>query len=203
MSGYLLFLSTLRSRRPASGFFPKSLFVLFRKLVRFGARDDDPKIGRWLSRDTILFNGGDTNLYRYVLQDPVNYSDPDGLSAEDIEILNRVVHNYVAYNKDRLPGRNIASSLLNNVFSTYGMLCNLLGANVTPLKGCVDQADDVFAKLKDLQNRGIISDDFVFARPKTFTLGFEHDFVTGRSDADGESLAIDPWRGYVKSQPLK
>ena len=35
-------------------------------LVRFGARDYDPTIGRWLSKDPIGFNGGDTNLYRYV-----------------------------------------------------------------------------------------------------------------------------------------
>ncbi len=40
-------------------------------LVRFGARDYDPKVGRWTSKDPILFAGGDTNLYGYVLGDPV------------------------------------------------------------------------------------------------------------------------------------
>ncbi|MFV0481087.1 MAG: hypothetical protein ACK5LP_03810, partial [Campylobacteraceae bacterium] len=29
--------------------------------------------------DPIDFNGGDINLYNYVLNDPVNYFDPDGL----------------------------------------------------------------------------------------------------------------------------
>lgn len=51
------------------------------KLCRFGVRDYDPSIGRWLSKDPILFSGGDTNLYGYVLQDPVNWIDPTGKKA--------------------------------------------------------------------------------------------------------------------------
>src|SRR5690606_8633872 len=45
---------------------------------RFGARDYDASIGRWLSKDPILFGGGDTNLYGYVMQDPINWIDPSG-----------------------------------------------------------------------------------------------------------------------------
>ncbi|MFP5459014.1 MAG: RHS repeat domain-containing protein [Bacteriovoracia bacterium] len=48
------------------------------KLVKFGARDYSPAVGRWLSKDPILFAGGDANLYGYVLQDPVNLIDPSG-----------------------------------------------------------------------------------------------------------------------------
>ena len=48
-------------------------------LVRFGARDYDAEVGRWTAKDPILFDGGDTNLYSYVLGDPVNYFDPHGL----------------------------------------------------------------------------------------------------------------------------
>lgn len=47
-------------------------------LVRFQARDYDPEIGRWLSKDPIRFNGNDTNLYGYVMQDSVNLIDPSG-----------------------------------------------------------------------------------------------------------------------------
>lgn len=47
-------------------------------LVRFGVRDYDPESGRWTSKDPILFNGGDSNLYGYVLADPVNLVDPEG-----------------------------------------------------------------------------------------------------------------------------
>jgi hypothetical protein len=48
--------------------------------VRFGARDYDPQVGRWTAKDPILFAGGDTNLYGYVLNDPVNLTDSDGLA---------------------------------------------------------------------------------------------------------------------------
>jgi RHS repeat-associated protein len=50
------------------------------KLVRFGARDYNPAVGRWTVKDPTLFNGGDTNLYAYVSNDPVNLTDPTGLT---------------------------------------------------------------------------------------------------------------------------
>ena len=48
------------------------------KLINFGARDYTPSTGRWTAKDLSLFDGGDTNLYSYVLADPVNFEDPDG-----------------------------------------------------------------------------------------------------------------------------
>jgi RHS repeat-associated protein len=56
-------------------------------LVRFGARDYDPEVGRWTAKDRILFDGGDTNLYRYALGDPVNRTDPTGRSATTWDVL--------------------------------------------------------------------------------------------------------------------
>ena len=47
-------------------------------LVRFGFRDYDPDVGRWTAKDPILFAGGDTDLYGYCLNDPINLVDPDG-----------------------------------------------------------------------------------------------------------------------------
>jgi RHS repeat-associated protein len=53
------------------------------KLCHFGAREYDPETGRWTSKDPILFGGGDTNLYGYVMSDPVNLIDPSGLKPGD------------------------------------------------------------------------------------------------------------------------
>jgi len=50
-------------------------------LVRFGARDYDPEVGRWTAKDPIRFAGGDGNLYGYVGGDPVNWGDPSGLKV--------------------------------------------------------------------------------------------------------------------------
>jgi RHS repeat-associated protein len=51
-------------------------------LVRFGARDYDPEVGRWTAKDPILFAGGSTNLYEYVGGDAVNATDPTGLDDD-------------------------------------------------------------------------------------------------------------------------
>jgi RHS repeat-associated protein len=50
-------------------------------LVRFGARDYDASAGRWTSRDPILFDGRQANLYTFVNDDPVNFVDPTGLAV--------------------------------------------------------------------------------------------------------------------------
>jgi RHS repeat-associated protein len=51
-------------------------------LVRIGARDYDSEVGRWTTKDPLLFGGGSTNLYAYVRSDPVNHVDPSGLIDE-------------------------------------------------------------------------------------------------------------------------
>ncbi len=52
-------------------------------LTRFGYRDYDSYTGKWTAKDPIDFSGGDTNLYGYVLNDPVNFVDSEGLAKSN------------------------------------------------------------------------------------------------------------------------
>ncbi len=83
-------------------------------LLRFGARDYDPEIGRFTAKDPIGFGGGDTNLYAYVGSDPINAVDPSGLFIDTLV--------------DALSIAGCAFAILrDNVFGT----CDNLNANLT------------------------------------------------------------------------
>ena len=58
--------------------FAGGLYDGLTKYTRFGAREYDAESGRWTTKDPILFKGGDTNLYGYVQNDPINFVDPSG-----------------------------------------------------------------------------------------------------------------------------
>jgi hypothetical protein len=58
--------------------------------VHFGSREYAAAIGRWLTKDPILFAGGDTNLYQYTLADPINLIDSDGNESIGISAYNGI-----------------------------------------------------------------------------------------------------------------
>jgi len=49
-------------------------------LVRFGARDYDPSLGRWLAKDPDLLDDG-MNVSAYGDDDPIDFQDPSGLAS--------------------------------------------------------------------------------------------------------------------------
>ena len=94
-------------------------------LVRFGARDYAPELGRWTARDPLLFAGSDSNLYAYAFSDPVNNIDIDGLRVG-------------GWSRGRLPcaGKLIGLGLLNTGLSAamYGVD---LGVTLWTLKDAI------------------------------------------------------------------
>ena len=86
-------------------------------LVRFGARDYDPVIGRWTAKDPILFAGGDSNLYRYVFNNPVSKFDRKGKSPQNES------KNSDYLNKERMKQEN----------QPYSEYFNKVGAMIEPI----------------------------------------------------------------------
>jgi len=92
-------------------------------LVRFGARDYDPETGRWTAKDPIKFKGGDSNLYGYVLGDPVNGVDPEGMAGEST-ILN-FLKNLGKATTPALTKESEAEMIGNIIGSVTGGFCTL------------------------------------------------------------------------------
>jgi len=59
-------------------------------LVRFGVRDYDAQVGRWVARDPAMFVDGATNLYLYALDDPVSNVDLTGLQSQKGNAINTI-----------------------------------------------------------------------------------------------------------------
>jgi RHS repeat-associated protein len=75
-----VFVDTAPSFQPFG--FAGGLYDPYTSFVRFGARDYDPRTGRWTTRDPIGLGGGATNVYQYVFSDPINFIDPEGKSDD-------------------------------------------------------------------------------------------------------------------------
>ena len=70
----------------------------FKYVGRFGVMDEgnglyymraryyDPEVGRFINKDPIGYAGGDTNLYAYCLNNPINLVDPWGLILDSTTI---------------------------------------------------------------------------------------------------------------------
>ena len=106
--------------------FAGGLYDYKTSLVRFGARDYDAETGRWLSKDPIRFNGGDANLYGYVLQDPVNLIDPTGLIFTGQAFVPSPIYSPVS------PGLLPNTGTLNKVPSMLQKMIFLLNKPITP-----------------------------------------------------------------------
>ncbi|MGE4298805.1 MAG: RHS repeat domain-containing protein [Desulfovibrionaceae bacterium] len=51
-------------------------------LIRFGVRDYDPEVGRFMAKDPLGLKGDDPDVYGYCLDDPVNRVDSTGMESD-------------------------------------------------------------------------------------------------------------------------
>jgi RHS repeat-associated protein len=112
------------------------------QLVRFGSRDYDAQTGRWTAKDSRLFSGGDTNLYGYVLNDPINLRDPNGQDALEA-FWERVWNWYKGYKRGKKcykGGKGVVDTAEANQKENNGLdtAAKALGTGLVfcPLPGC-------------------------------------------------------------------
>jgi len=84
-------------------------------LVRFGARDYDSGLGRWLAKDKLLFAARSGNFFSYANGDPVSLFDPTGFSRSsdfDVYISDSTVTLNGSPGSGRCPSPNDVEDLL-------------------------------------------------------------------------------------------
>ena len=138
----------------------------------------------------MLFGGGDSNLYGYVLQDPVNLVDPLGLSAKDIEKMIDIMHNYVndlVRRGLRRPGKGTWNGLWNNFSSTFG----------SSYLGCIDQTKGLIDILDNIP----FEDEWKFYDSKPNW--WHHRVKAISSNPDDPIIYLDPWRDEYEKENIK
>ena len=167
------------------------------QLTRFGARDYDAETGRWTAKDPILFDGGDSNLYGYVLQDPVNLIDRSGESPEDtqkiVDTFNQAIMDMNA-NRQRLPTAGRIGGIVNNQFSVASRFFDFpsewTGYNTYD---CYDQWKYVQERLNEL--KPTLTDQWSFNDYPTF--GHMSGEAVSNNPND-RKIRMDPWRNCIR-----
>jgi RHS repeat-associated protein len=129
-------------------------------LTRFGYRDYDAATGKWTAKDPIGFAGGDSNLYGYVLQDPVNLVDSSGLVDENLIPTNSASNWYLHHTLNTYNPSNwytVATHGYKGWFSgninTIANNARQSGKNQILLIACQQGDGDMGNMAQDLANR--------------------------------------------------
>ena len=85
-------------------------------LLRFGARDYDPIIARWLSKDKLAFLLDSLNRFEHVHSDPINLIDVDGLMSRNSDHCKR----HYERNKLNKPPADLTTAEICGRKSTIG-----------------------------------------------------------------------------------
>ena len=84
-------------------------------LIRFGFRDFDPAIGRWTAKDPIFFEAGDTDLYGYCFNEPVNSVDLEGLEQHSLTCSMKSIYGLRSYQMPKSENKLTASEYFKSL----------------------------------------------------------------------------------------
>lgn len=164
------------------------------KLVHFNAREYDTETGRWLSKDPILFSGGDTNLYGYVMNDPVNGIDPTGTTEKDLMMAKA----WINKNRSQLVKNINPKVILTPIPFAYGLTPSknliLLDMNELDRTGCEGSSERVGSYVEALTHELIhanLFNQYGFWKPILFA---DHDKIESAGSAAGADYQLGKGR---------
>lgn len=106
------------------------------ELYHYKARTYDPELGRFLQTDPIGISGG-VNIYAYVGNDPVSFSDPSGLCRQMLE---SVLDSYRARHDSR-PGHYLQEAEIEEALETVVVWGTTYDTSVD----CPDEFEDFYS----------------------------------------------------------
>jgi RHS repeat-associated protein len=109
------------------------------------ARYYDPESGRWISQDPLQFSAGDSNLYRYVGNNPISYQDSSGMVGGFRH------HGYPLF----LGGSNSQPAFVLRSVEAHNAAHNYLAQHGYPIQNPV-QAAERWGALTDPERRALI-----------------------------------------------
>jgi len=137
-------------------------------LVRFGARDYDPEVGRWTTKDSIDFGGGDANLYAYSFSDPISIIDPTGQFG--LFVLNEISRDgHRIPTEDAAMINELSSSLMNSSASAHHLLFGIVPAVGVVQGGAMVCKNTSKAEFKRLCRTGFLLNSLLCPDPDDVT----------------------------------
>ena len=183
-------------------------------LYYYRARYYSPTLQRFIGEDPIEFGGGDINLYAYVGNNPISFSDRFGLQHP----YEQITHNAAKMGPPPLGGRSCGTAGNRDVeviFETYrrrvdqlteegkrhrNAYWNNFSSYWNGYLGCGQQAGRVITTLRSLP-KGSLEDEWTFEFEATPFADFH---VWGRGTSKNPShpdIVFDPWHDEIYCEP--
>jgi RHS repeat-associated protein len=136
-------------------------------IYSYRARAYDSQTGRFLQPDPIGAFGGSLNLYPYVINAPLNYTDPSGNIVQFLSPDSYLDLGYIAYDIYRIVVDNVLNDCNNLATNLASLGGNVVGLTVPGLTGVgaalrgAQKRTLVIGKLKDLDAASLKTSEFV------------------------------------------